>query len=505
MKNLTYIMLEKQTSGNITVKGDKSFFQGYEFTSEKGGIFLKWKYENQRFIFNNDRFGVYPAFYYEHNGMFILSTSLDNLTSRIPDKHLSLDYEGLSVFFRLGWFIGDHTPFAVIKAVPPDCTITWENGVLLISGNERLSIAPFKGTRSEVIDKFIYLFQESMSDCIALTEGKISVPLSGGRDSRHILFELMRQKVVPDLTVTVKSIPPRINGDMVVAEIITDALSLEHMILDQPTNKFNNEWNKNLLSNYCSFEHTWAMPMLEFFQRRNVKNIYDGIAGDVFSKGVFLDQTALNLLENKTTEDVARYILKRSTQTALLEYGVLHRSLTEKCSVELALSSLTREFNRHKNTNDPIDSFFFWNRTRRAISSYTYGMLGSIENIFSPFLGYRIVDFFLSITPDFNFPNELHSETIARAYLEYKDIPYEEMVQVPSEKRLFPPSCRVDTLRLLLKICSTKGNIINKRKTLPRLLEAYITGNWNIYDYAGGRDLIYLLQLQSIINRNLPR
>jgi asparagine synthetase B (glutamine-hydrolysing) len=114
------------------------------------------------------------------------------------------DEAALAVFLRLGFFLGDDTPFQSIRTLPPDGTLTWEAGTVTISGGYRF-VRPQRLSRDAAIDGFIDLFRQAMSRRPPAGQDVV-VPLSGGRDSRHILLELCESGHRPSYTVTISTL-----------------------------------------------------------------------------------------------------------------------------------------------------------------------------------------------------------------------------------------------------------------------------------------------------------
>src|SRR5205085_2976358 len=102
-----------------------------------------------------------------------------------------LDERALSVFLRLGFFLGEDTAFTAIKALPPAATMRWRAGRLELRGSRPPPPPPADLGRSEAIEQYAALFRASIERCLEPGDD-IVLPLSGGRDSRHILLELLR-------------------------------------------------------------------------------------------------------------------------------------------------------------------------------------------------------------------------------------------------------------------------------------------------------------------------
>src|SRR5215210_1223663 len=92
----------------------------------------------------------------------------------------------------------------------------------------------------------------------------VAVPLSGGRDSRHILLELAREGCRPSFAITVPRLPPTAAEDECVAGLVADHLQLRHIVVRQPRHPAIAEARKNIATHYCADEHAWFFPMVDY-------------------------------------------------------------------------------------------------------------------------------------------------------------------------------------------------------------------------------------------------
>ncbi len=125
--------------------------------------------------------------------------------------------------------------------------------------------------------------------------------LSGGRDSRHILFELQLNGHAPRTCLTVAYG----GGDAAVARAVAQALGIEHVAVPAGGMTLAAERRKNALTNFCADEHTWVLPAADYLARRPT-TLYDGLGGDVLSAGLFLSPKRLRLYEEGRFLDLAR-------------------------------------------------------------------------------------------------------------------------------------------------------------------------------------------------------
>jgi hypothetical protein len=328
-----------------------------------------------------------------------------------------LNYSALAVFVRLGFFLNEQTPFEGIKAVPPGASLEWRDGQLRITSQTPV-VSAQNLSRADAIDAYISLFQEAIRRRLPCDEN-FAVLLSGGRDSRHILLELLSAGFNPKFALTVRCMPPKYNSDVEIANRICEETNISQVVLDHADNVFLAEARKNMLTNFCSPEHAWLMPAVDYLNWSKCHTAYDGIGGDVLSNGLYLTHRRLDLMEKGLFYDLANELLGDERRFGLLK-------LTEHTKLDrlTALRMVASELEKHANNPNPIGSFIFWNRTRRHIALSPYALFHSTQTVFSPYLDHNLYDFFASLPARMMVDPTFHDDAISKAYPRYAHIPY---------------------------------------------------------------------------------
>jgi len=169
-----------------------------------------WKVSGDRITIECDRLGVHPLFIWCDRSRIAVSPSIPRLLRLGAPR--DMDFPAFAAFLRMGFFLGNDTPFAAIRAVPGG-THRLELGSEFMAREDRLpGVEPSRLGRDAAIDRYIELFRAAIESGIAAAD-RIVLPLSGGRDSRHILLEMLEQGRPPDLCVTATYYPPRPDVD----------------------------------------------------------------------------------------------------------------------------------------------------------------------------------------------------------------------------------------------------------------------------------------------------
>ncbi|EFE66073.1 LOW QUALITY PROTEIN: conserved hypothetical protein, partial [Streptomyces viridosporus ATCC 14672] len=198
------------------------------------GVFAGWRWDGERLVARNDRYGVCPLFYRAGGGSLALSP--DPLALLPEDGPVELDHDALAVFLRTGFFLAEDTAFAQVRALPPAATLTWDTGGLRLRSDGPPRPGAAAMTEAQAVDGFVDLFRASVAR--RLPGEPYDLPLSGGRDSRHILLELCRRGAPPRRCVSGAKFPPDPGADARVAAALAGRLGLPHTVVPRPRSQF---------------------------------------------------------------------------------------------------------------------------------------------------------------------------------------------------------------------------------------------------------------------------
>jgi len=484
----------RSISGILETSGLPSCFLGHELDRagdvKADGVFASWFWNGTELTIRNDRYGFYPLYYFAREGEIGVSTSI--LTLLDMGAPTELDEEGLSVFLRIGYFIGENTPFKHIRALPPDASFEWKNGRVQTSGSRYIPVKPQYLSRDKAIKKYISLFKTAIQRRLP-PDGNFAVPLSGGRDSRHIVLELCETGHRPRFCPTFRNYLPHPNEDVRIASLVTKALDVNHIVIDQRQPHFKSEITVNIKTNLCSDEHYAALVMTGYLNGR-VRTVYDGIGGDVLSAGLFLDRQKLTLFESGRLTELANQLLTNSEKT--LE-KLLIRDHYSKMSRDLAVSALIRELEKHVNAPNPVGSFIFWNRTRREIALVPYCLMSEIPVVFSPYLDHNLFDFLASLPASVLLDHNFHTDTILAAYPKYSGIPFENKDARPQESRWHYSHFPTPITSYCLSKRTEKLRLVRRSYLIPRLLKCLVSPQYTLTPF-----VLYLLQLGMVASLN---
>jgi asparagine synthetase B (glutamine-hydrolysing) len=415
------------------------------------GIYSQWKWDGKQLTIENDRYGISPLFYFVCRNEICVSPSLPTLIKR--GAPTELDYEALAVFFRLGYFLGESTPFHAIRALPPNVQFTWnKDEVSCVAEYPKIGWSDL--SRDQAVDAYVDLFAASIRRRIP--EGKNGVLLSGGRDSRHILLELCRQGRAPNLVGTAGIAT---SDDLEVAQYIAEYFAIPQHWVPQSNPSLVRECRNLYETNFCSFEHSWILNLRDDLIEK-VPCVWDGLAGDVLSAGLYMSDTLLGFYRTGSLVELARHLA--GGEDKFLK-ALLRPSQYDLVSNEVALEAIRIELRRHESAPNPIGSYIFWNRTRRVVALSPYALFRQFK-VYSPFLDHKLFDLLASIPGETFVNHQFHDDVIARAYSEWAHLPFARKRDPNTSSRLEYGSW----FTMLIGMSSW----VNPRYFIPRLLWA---------------------------------
>ena len=432
------------------------------------GVFAEWHWDGAALHVRGDRYGAFPLFYFEAQQEFCVSPSLLTLVSE--GASTAPDYDALAAFLRLGFFLGEDTPLRDVRVLPPDADMVWRNGVLQVSS--RLSFARAAScSRDDAIDAFVPSFRRAI-DCRLSNDRPVLLPLSGGRDSRHILFALLEAGAPPEACVTVRPFPPRHHLEVPIAAAVADAAGVRHVVVEQRAPRVEAERRKNILTHFCSDEHAHFLALADYLST-HASTSYDGLAGDMLTgQSSAFDARFVELLDSGRLDLAAEWLFesydKRAIEEALSR--MIAPDLYERVSHTAAVARVVRELARHVPAPNRALSFLFWNRTRRELALAPYALMSDVT-VFSPYLDHALFDLLMGLPPSLLLDHRFHTEAISRAYPRVRHIPFEDRDSVATPGAFF----RRTAIDLAVAVISSPG-AVRRRYVLPRLTMAAVTG-----------------------------
>ena len=401
------------------------------------------------------------------------------------------------MFLTVGYYVGQDTPFAAIRTLPPAGKLTWGPGGLIVASQPR-RFATVSMTRELAIEEAIERTRTAVARCLPDDDAPFLLPVSGGRDSRQILLELIRAGRAPAAGLTVRQYPTDWGGDAPYGEGLCRALGIKHRTL-QPGPMIAAEWRKNRLTNYCADEHAWYLPVVDALRGASAFT-YDGLGGGMLLHRDFMTRAVRRAWRAGTWDELAAKLGLRDEYGTPRSAPLVEPSLRSALGPDVAAARIRRELGRHLDADNPYLSYTLNNRTVREIALVPTSMLASVTTAFTPFTDPDFVAFAASI------PNELagtrlHTEIIATAFPKVASVPYVPKRRPAADRRFRRRTAR-DLAGLLRR--RSDGSLVDRSGLLRRATISSLTGDgWLTW---GRRAALtaYLVQLESIRRGESP-
>jgi asparagine synthase (glutamine-hydrolysing) len=250
------------------------------------------------------------------------------------------------------------------------------------------------------------------------------LPLSGGRDSRHILLELHHQNRLPDLCITTRYYRNRSNQDFRLAPQVANAVGAPWRSIEPRRSQFRAELDKNRITGFCADEHGWALGIRDFLAEHQFRTSFDGIGGDVLSVCRFQSETQVSLFRAGRLDQIIDELLHVWSPGESWLKAVLRPELYRQVPLDRARARIKCELLRFVECPNPVAAFYFWNRIRREIALYSFRIIPPGVMVFCPYLDSDLFDFLSALPAEITVDKTFHDETIATAYPEFARLPY---------------------------------------------------------------------------------
>ncbi|SEA58089.1 hypothetical protein [Alkalimonas amylolytica] len=397
------------------LEGAAAGFVGYQLDGEASddGAFVRWSLQQGRFELSGDRLGLYPLYYCQMDSQLVISNSLALLAERFQ---LETDSEAVGLFLRLGFYLGSDTAFLGVKRAEGKLTVRLDDTGLTIESRRpefKRMLQPFTAAR----------YQQLFARALAKLRGcqlPLYVPLTGGKDSRHILLTACALGLPVKESYTTRVLSPHSNDDVTIARELCQRLEVPHRVLNSEQRLHNAEQQKNIRTSFETYDHFWINQVGQYMTQKTPGLVLDGFGGDVLSQSKVVtpqmhwcyqqgDWAALTALIAPMDPYFEAYFQARP------EFLVPPQRLQARLQAELE---------KFAGEVIPVKSFYFWNRSRRAIAISSFRQLNGNSQAFFPYMQAELFDFLRALPEDLYFSQQFHASCIAQAFPEFADIPY---------------------------------------------------------------------------------
>ena len=388
-------------------------------TGAEEGVFARWHWDGERLRAGVDPLGFHSLFVYRKGAEIAVSPSLLQLVALGADTEP--DRRALAVFHRLGLFLNDDTALRNIRTLPPGGSLVWEAGQATIAG-EAFVPTTRSIDRDDAVQGFVDLTRASVANIAETWPGDFVLPLSGGRDSRHILLALDHLGRRPRACVTFQHETGGLNAEARAARAICESVGVPHLILARPRARSRDILRALVLTGLCSDEHAQMMPMHDYLAGR-AEAALDGIGGDILTNPDDDAEGHFQLAQKGDFCGIARDMIAGHARV-ISKSGVGPGAIHSPDDEDEAVAYIGRAVARFADAPDPYQAYWFWNRTRREVGFVSSALFGGAAAVFCPFLDRRFVEFALSLPYAVTRDQKLHDDAIVRGYPDHAAVPF---------------------------------------------------------------------------------
>jgi asparagine synthase (glutamine-hydrolysing) len=427
-----FLLLEFDRDGPTKTTGQTSFVRSRGSGSRGGSRPFdqlgtvgrsSWTWDGSQLLARTSDTGFVPLFYFKDDNRFAISPSLLLLRERFASG--AVDWPALAILLAMGHFIEGDTPFEEVRTLPIRSTLSWRRGSLTVEQR------PFEIPHLDISyeeSKSRYLAEVRRAIARDLPSGDVAQGLSGGRDSRHILLELLHQGVTPASLVTTSHYLPLSDADTTVAKRLAERLGLPITAISPDANRVKSEIEKNLLTEFQTLNHSWGLRLGAEFGTE--ATLYDGMNGGVlFGRSApvrglrkrygdiapSIDDTVQSVLETVFNEPILK-LSRIFTESPIAEHYL-----------ELARQRIGFAIRRYANAPSPAQAFFYFNHTSRESAIFTLGLMQA-NCVLCPLDDPEVVRFGLGLPWHISSNALLQTDAIRSGYPDYSNIPFAEQL-----------------------------------------------------------------------------
>lgn len=452
------VTLDRGHDGRVTVSGTPAWSGGVAVPDAAGreaGVAGGWAVRDGAIEITSDPYGYLPLYLFASPERCVVANNpIAAVAAGAPGEP---DAAATGLYARLGFYLDDTTPFRHVRRVEAGRTVRWKDGSITVSGDGAPRPGAPLASVDEGVEGYAHLFRQAMRRRPPLVRPPV-LPLSGGRDSRMILLELVAMGEKPDLCVTFgKADEP----DAIVAAELARRLGIRHELVDAPTVWLRDELRKHARCGLEAGEHTWMVPLFSRL-RELAGGWHDGLGVGAMTRGETCQPAFLERFERGDmpgwSEELFRWTFGVPPATAE-RLGKVAGWFDG--SAATAHAQVGAELARRADWPNPLTAFSFANWGRRCISLAPLGICGG-TGIQVPFMDRELCEFVSRLPVRLALENDLQTDALHRLHPEFRDVPFDK--EVAKKGKAAPPRRKrlggaISRLSATASILSVRGGV----------------------------------------------
>jgi len=327
-----------------------------------GYIWVQMDVQKQQFVIVNDHFARHPLYVTKYKDAVLFSTQIKSLLSALPGDQ-TLDKSAVAMMLSIGEVVGNQTLIEGVETLAAAQILTIDKHGSQYNPYWQYSYKQdFSINKKDAIQVIGEMLTQSVERAISYSD-TVTVPLSGGLDSRFLLGVANKTKEVHAYTWGVPGC-----RDLIYAKKTAKKINCKHDCF---------EFTPNYLEKYAD-QGVWItegqIPVINFhvlpYVNRLAKDgnftLLDGFAGDAVLGGNFIKSTWLNNPNTKVVADELWYWRLNDTVKSLQSSELSSMVANSK---EI-FSSIYAEY-QGETSMDSVMAFLMDNRVRRTTTGGT--------------------------------------------------------------------------------------------------------------------------------------
>ena len=345
-----------------------------------------------------------------------MSNSILKIIAEAGD--VELDENALRMFVWRNYFLDNCTAYKNIKMLAPNTTIKWSSGSFIVNQSFLPASKPANFSHSQIVDGYVELTRQAVRRCLPSDE-KFIMPLSGGRDSRIMLLELLKSGFRPELCVTCGEL-----RDVKLATQVCQRLGLEHKIVASKARWVSDAVRKNIHISFATIQHDWLMSVGDLV-RNSGRLSYDGNGVGMFSRNAFTDEGIkyFEVFRAGRYDELTDFAFPGNSANARYVQMLPEQFDFLKGGLDGLRQSYIDGLFKYDIYPNNLSAFSFYANTRTAISTCPFGIMYPAK-IYCPLLDYDLFSFVASLTPEQVLEKEPQADAVRKAFPEFADIPF---------------------------------------------------------------------------------
>jgi hypothetical protein len=345
--------------------------------------------------------GLGPIYWLEDRSATYFASRIEPLVVTKPGR-LSVDWDAWAAIIAMRFPLGERTPFAEIRRLGPSSTLRRR------FGRGRMQAHRWPWAEIDPGLSFEHSAEATaaaLREVLAVLDGEVTCPLSGGLDSRLLLGAIAAVGQAAPLTLTVSD-DEGARFEQELAAPVAQLLDVSHEELAAQIEDYPRDWNERALRVEHQFvDHAWLVPLARRIEDLAAP-VLDGFALDT------LTQTGARFHRPDVIEPSNPRAGTHALFDSLRQYGLAHEAMAERFwepiveRTRAQFEAVAQPFEGHP--SQPILALYAA-RTVRGISTYPSGLLGQGAQILCPGVADQVAAAILSASSEAKRGRSMHA------------------------------------------------------------------------------------------------